>query len=66
MEPIIGIGTPLVLDDGEYIVFSIMGKRVTNELGDVKVTPLVIARKHRGVGSSSVISFTGAELESLI
>jgi hypothetical protein len=55
-----------VLDDGEYIVFSITGKRVTNELGDVKVTPLVIARKHRGTGVSSVISFTGAELEAIL
>ncbi len=63
---VIGIGTPLMLDDGEYIVYHISSKRETDGLGNTNVIPLVAARKHNHKGSSSSIIFTGKELEEAL
>lgn len=61
MTPIIGIGTPLLLEDGEYIVFNI-----TSKFENGKIQPLVLARKHKGVGGSSLIILTGEQIEAAL
>jgi len=66
MEPVLGIGTVLKFDNGEFTVFNISAKREVDALGNIKVIPLVSARGDRGQYSTRVVTMTGPEIEAVI
>jgi hypothetical protein len=65
-QPIIGIGTTLKFDNGDFDVFHISSKHELDDRGNRKVIPVVAARKHNSPGSSHVVVLTGPEIESLL
>jgi hypothetical protein len=58
---ILNIGTQLDCDNGTFTVDRIFAKREKDQLGNIRLIPVITAKQGK-----NVISFTGPEIEEML